>query len=246
MRLDLHGWPVVVSDTAGLRETTDDIEREGIARAGSAAEMAQVVVVVVDAAELEYNQDTAATIQQGQFVQDFVSEHVLRCSNIDGVERRVLVVFNKVDRVSHNKCGTLSNGLVWGGAGNSALALQSAPQHWTSCVDGTGIEELVAHLGSTVRGILQPPTECADGFAFAAAESSSVSEESICVTRLRHRQHLERCVAQLDAALTFHDHDVDLAAEELRGAVASLGRVTGTVDVEDVLEVIFQEFCIGK
>jgi tRNA modification GTPase len=64
------------------------------------------------------------------------------------------------------------------------------------------------------------------------------------VTRLRHRRALETCVAALDrfatAALP------ELAAEELRAAARSLGRITGRVDVEDMLDELFGEFCIGK
>jgi tRNA modification GTPase len=64
------------------------------------------------------------------------------------------------------------------------------------------------------------------------------------ITRARHREALSHCVAALDrfasAALP------ELAAEDLRLAVQSLGRITGRVDVEDMLDVIFREFCIGK
>ena len=38
----------------------------------------------------------------------------------------------------------------------------------------------------------------------------------------------------------------ELAAEDLRAAVQSLGRLLGRVDVEDILDVIFKEFCVGK
>jgi tRNA modification GTPase len=64
------------------------------------------------------------------------------------------------------------------------------------------------------------------------------------LTRARHRAALEECVAALGryetAALP------ELAAEDLRLAARALGRITGRVDVEDLLDVIFREFCIGK
>ena len=64
------------------------------------------------------------------------------------------------------------------------------------------------------------------------------------ITRARHRQALEACVAALDrftqAGLP------ELAAEDLRAATRALGRITGRVDVEDMLDIIFREFCIGK
>ncbi len=79
------------------------------------------------------------------------------------------------------------------------------------------------------------------------AKSFLAGAESALVTRERHRQALEDTVAALRRALV---HDLadreDLLAEELRIAVRSLGRLTGRVDVEDILDVIFRDFCIGK
>ncbi len=64
------------------------------------------------------------------------------------------------------------------------------------------------------------------------------------ITRTRHRHALEECVAALRRA---RDADLpELAAEDLRLAARALGRITGTVDVEDLLDVVFAEFCIGK
>ena len=64
------------------------------------------------------------------------------------------------------------------------------------------------------------------------------------ITRLRHREALEAAVAGLERA--GRAQAVELIAEELRLATRELGRITGRVDVEDVLDVIFREFCIGK
>lgn len=64
------------------------------------------------------------------------------------------------------------------------------------------------------------------------------------LTRRRHRHALEDCANALDRALTAPG--VDLMAEDLRLATRSLGRITGRVDVEDLLDVIFRDFCIGK
>lgn len=63
--------------------------------------------------------------------------------------------------------------------------------------------------------------------------------------RLRHRQLIEECVeALLQYELVWDEPE--LAAEELRAAAHVLGKVTGTIDTEDVLNSIFSEFCIGK
>ena len=63
--------------------------------------------------------------------------------------------------------------------------------------------------------------------------------------RLRHRQLLEECAAAL---LRYEGawQEVDIAAEELRAAARALGKLTGAIDTEEVLDSIFSEFCIGK
>ena len=63
-------------------------------------------------------------------------------------------------------------------------------------------------------------------------------------TRARHREALSRCLTALDAADTVPLPE--LAAEELRRAADELGRITGRIDIEDMLDAIFRDFCIGK
>lgn len=63
-------------------------------------------------------------------------------------------------------------------------------------------------------------------------------------TRLRHRRLLEICGTALDRAERLEESE--LLAEELRAAATALGRIVGQVDVEEVLDVVFREFCIGK
>ena len=71
--------------------------------------------------------------------------------------------------------------------------------------------------------------------------------EAPIVTRARHRRALEETIAALDRALAqAAGASEELIAEDLRSAATALGRLTGRVDVEDLLDVIFREFCIGK
>jgi tRNA modification GTPase len=73
--------------------------------------------------------------------------------------------------------------------------------------------------------------------------------ESAIITRARHRAHVEAAVSALDRFSTLSKQGamaVEMAAEELRLAVSELGRITGAVDVEDVLDILFADFCIGK
>jgi len=71
-----------------------------------------------------------------------------------------------------------------------------------------------------------------------------VPEETM-ITRDRHRHHLEQCVESLERFLDPR-LPADAAAEEIRLAMLELGKVTGRVDVEELLDVIFRDFCIGK
>jgi tRNA modification GTPase len=66
------------------------------------------------------------------------------------------------------------------------------------------------------------------------------------ITRERQRRLLEDTAAALERSVAAIGHGEELAAEDLRAAAYSLGRLLGRVDVEDILDVIFREFCIGK
>jgi len=97
-----------------------------------------------------------------------------------------------------------------------------------SALTGTGMETLTAALSDY-------------------AKTYFASTESALITRARHRRALEETVAALDRAVARdHVNDEELIAEELRSAATTLGRLTGRVDVEDILDVIFRDFCIGK
>lgn len=78
----------------------------------------------------------------------------------------------------------------------------------------------------------------------AAGTAFGGDEEGAAITRLRHRRALEDCREALLGAQT--TELPELRAEELRLAVRALGRITGRVDVEDLLDIVFSDFCIGK
>ena len=95
-----------------------------------------------------------------------------------------------------------------------------------SCRTGNGIDELLEALRSTIAAVGGHP------------------EDGLALTRARHRQALKRAAEALRNAAQVES--LELAAEELRAAVHALGRITGRVDVEDVLDRVFSSFCIGK
>jgi tRNA modification GTPase len=94
-----------------------------------------------------------------------------------------------------------------------------------SALTGAGLNDLLATL-----------TE-------AVIERAGLGESPL-LTRERHRRALEECREGLERALAAGS--IELFAEDLRLAVRAIGRITGRVDVEDLLDVIFREFCIGK
>lgn len=66
------------------------------------------------------------------------------------------------------------------------------------------------------------------------------------LTQTRHRTHLQKCTEALHQYHQYRDVDLVLAAEGLRLGLSSLGRITGRIGAEEILDVIFKDFCIGK
>jgi tRNA modification GTPase len=130
---------------------------------------------------------------------------------------------------------TLFKSMIWVVGNKADLAPSDAEiernevkfNHLISAQTGLGMDRLLSALSAYAREY------------FIGAESG-------IVTRMRHRDALERTVASLDRALGEAKGQEELIAEELRAAATSLGRLTGRVDVEDILDVIFRDFCIGK
>ena len=77
---------------------------------------------------------------------------------------------------------------------------------------------------------------------------SMVGQEPPVITRTRHREALQSCLNSIKTAKTsfLSGEEPEIVAEELRAATKTLGRVVGAVDVEDLLDVVFGDFCIGK
>ena len=180
VHLDIEGYPVLLADTAGIRETLDPVEREGVVRSEQRMADADLVIEVLDARD--------------------------PVSPVPGDDRHIRVL-NKIDLAPD---ATVPAG---------ALTL--------SVREGQGIGALIAAITDRLK-----------------LSDDSVSQSDLPLTRARHRQALERAMVSLDR---FHQAALpELAAEDLRLAMREIGRITGSVDVEDLLDVIFRDFCIGK
>lgn len=184
VHLDLGGYAVILADTAGLRDSADAIERQGVDRARQRIDEADLVLEVRDAS-------VAAAPPFD-----------------DAIDSRTIRLWNKVDIAS-------------------AAAPGAGEDLRVSAKTGAGLDGLIAVLADRAEALL-------------------CGAESVLVTRQRHRAALTACIGCLDRALATPDADVELTAEDLRLAAGHLGRVTGRIGVEDLLDVIFADFCIGK
>lgn len=185
VHLDLAGYPVVLADTAGLRETNDPVEREGVLRSRQRIADADLVLHVFDA---------RAGIPRNKV-------------ETQGVP--LLLVANKLDLLSASEISSQETGVIG-----------------LSAATGDGIADLLQAI------------------AGALDLNRAARSEDTPLTRARHRQALELALVCLERFQTAPLPE--LAGEDLRLAMREIGRITGSVDVEDLLDVIFRDFCIGK
>lgn len=231
--MQLGGLPVLLSDTAGLRErTADPIEAQGMQRAVDEARRAHIQLWVYDATRpptsmAELDADAVLSRIEGAGGGEADSE----AGGEAETGSDLLLVLNKLDLLPGGSGG--GAGLGGGRRLGGAASLLPGSQWGLSCETGDGVGEFLEALSRVVQ-----------------AKYGSSEQEPALITRARHREHLSGCVAALvafeDLASRGEHAPLDLAAEELRLAADELGRITGRIDVEELLDVIFSDFCIGK
>jgi len=178
--LDVAGFPVILADTAGLRNSDEEIEAEGIRRAVKRAEQADLILSIQDAKDYPNTKKLPKALDK----------------------KRVIILWNKSDLLKKNP---------------------STNEHFISAKTGAGI----IALWDEIKTILT------DSFSGEAA-----------ITRERYRVALTECVEYLQLAL--NAPALELKTEDLRLAARALGRITGRIEVDELLDVIFRDFCIGK
>jgi tRNA modification GTPase len=183
--LDLGGVPVVLVDTAGVRETNDPIEAEGVRRALARADSADLVLWLAEASD--------------------------STPSPSPVGKKAIVVRTKSDLIDSA----------------TQRRLRDAGSLLVSAKTDSGVDQLLNML---------------------TGEALSLGGgEPALVTHARQRHALKESVARLESAVSIAAPGrEELVAEELRLAGRALGRVTGRVDIEDVLDQVFRNFCIGK
>lgn len=187
VHLNVNGYPIIVADTAGLRDAKNILEAEGIKRAKAWAGDADLRVLVVDA----------------QTESDFTGYS-------DLLRPEDLMVINKTDI----RKGPKTNKQGW-----LEMSVRA----------GDGLDFVLERVG-------------------CAAMAKMSNQNPSIITQSRHRTALNVCISSLREAKKglSKGRGLELIAEDLRSATHALGRITGRVDAEDLLDIIFKEFCIGK
>ena len=187
--LNLDGYPVIVSDTAGIRDSKNEIEQKGVKLALNRADDADLKLVIIDGNSNDLNKT----------LKDFVDENAI-------------LVVNKSDLLN----------------GNLNEKFKKHEYVLVSIKNNSNLDQLISKIKNKLK-------------------NKFISNEDILITRERHRQHLEHCITYLKSFKNKKgSEEFDKAAEDLRLATRHLGMIVGKVDVEELLDSIFNDFCIGK
>lgn len=245
--LNVHGYATQVSDTAGLRETDgiDLVEQIGIKNTLKSIEDADVNIFVCDATTLFHldslEERTNLAVPEpnlhslfSSFKPDIIALNKMDLIEGDGKEVCLDTIHRDVQQLFNIDADLDTKSIVE-----------------LSCKEKQGIDSLLITLKTKIEDLL--------------SLSNSKYEESGILSRKRHRARLVETIAALehvDQHLRVSDfgHDNEsepmlytaeedklvLIAEELRNATIALEKLTGKIDVEDILDVLFDEFCIGK
>ena len=187
--LNLDGLPVILSDTAGIRKSKNEIEKKGIKIALNRAEDADLKLVIVSAKNADF---------KGIFKDLLAKNAILVVNKSDLINRKLNYKFKKYNHI-----------LI-------------------SIKNDLNLNILIKKIKNKLK-------------------NKFLLTKDILITRERHRQNLISCVQHLE---NFEKKkstlDFDKAAEDLRLATRHLGMIVGKVDVEELLDSIFGDFCIGK
>jgi len=187
--LNLDGYPVVLSDTAGIRDSKNEIEKKGIKIALNRAEDADLKLVIVSAKNTDFTKVLKGLLTKNA---------ILVINKSDLTNAKLNKKFKKYEHV-----------LI-------------------SIKKDLNLNKLISKIKSKLK-------------------NQFIISEDILITRERHRQNLINCAQHLEKFQAKKSaQDFDKAAEDLRLATRHLGMIVGKVDVEELLDSIFNDFCIGK
>ena len=200
--VNLRGITFRFIDTAGIRQTTDVVESIGIERTFQKMNQADIVLWMIDS-------DSEVDMEA---LKDEILPH---CE-----DKNLIILFNKSDKVSTERCDTL----------RQAFAEVNAPKLFLSAKQRQGLEELEAMLIET-------------------AALPEISQNDVIVTNIRHYEALVRALESIHRVQDGLQMNLsgDFVSQDLRECLSHLAEIVGgAFDVEDVLGNIFKHFCIGK
>ncbi len=188
IHLDIKGYPVMFTDTAGLREANEEIERKGIEIAYSKIKSADFIICLFDASK------------DGVQIFDNIR---------NSFKNNTILVANKSDKLTSEQCSELEK---------QGCILISAKQK-------EGISQILDRIYEYI---------C----------ERFTSNSNLLITRSRYREALQEVMENLQH-FSF-DKEIELTAEDIRLAARALGKITGGIEVNEILDKIFGDFCIGK
>ena len=188
IHLNIDGLPVIISDTAGIRDSKDEIEKKGIKLALKRGEDADLNIIIIEPKSVDFK----------AFLENLISEKSILVINKSDLGMGKIDEFKKYNPI------------------------------YISLKNEKNLDQLISAIKDKLK-------------------NQFLNSEDILITRERHRQHLEQCVHHLEKFKNKKNNDdFDKAAEDLRLATRHLGMIVGKVDVEEILNSIFNDFCIGK
>lgn len=186
--LNIGGYPVIFTDTAGLHSTEEQIEKKGIEIAYEKAEDADLIVALIDGKNPNVEQFEKLSTS---------------CKN------KIIYVVNKSDILSQEQCYSFIE---------KGFMVISAKQK-------SGINSLINNVNNRIA-------------------SEFTGNSSALITRQRYREVLNDVFKNLN---DFNlNKSIELAAEDIRLAARNIGKITGRIEVDEILDKIFGSFCIGK
>jgi tRNA modification GTPase len=234
--LDLNGYPVTLVDTAGIRDSADPIEQEGVARASRRAENADLTLWLDDCADGQ-TPDVGSPVLSVRSKIDLLTDtaHVALAPPLwgrDGMGRladhptqSVPAAVNTAAQ-NRNRLRDPPPRLPHKGGGGPSTRIAAA-KFAISAKTGAGVDRLL------------------DALADLAEERMSSGEPAL-ITLERHRSAFQDARDALAATLEPDAVEWELIAEDLRRAAAAMDRVVGRIGAEDVLGEIFARLCVGK
>ncbi len=190
--LEIAGVPVIISDTAGIRLSTDLIEQEGVKRAIKKAQDADIKIYLVDALN--------PIIQK------------------DLIDKNTILVFNKIDKILNNAID------------------------FEKIIASFDIDKEIIFLTISITKNIN-----FSQFFEALKEKIDLlipSFNSPLITQERYRSSLQNCLNSLESFNL--DKNIEICAENLRICINEIGKINGKIDIENILDLIFSKFCIGK